>query len=158
MNSNYAKAVRYATKCGFDRDFVHDAYILWWNRHKRNIFNESNGTVIRTLKNLIFSNYNKSTFMSGGAVNLKKMYDINYLEVIDGADHDVLLSKVGFDDFDIKMEYNAVMEKANELRGTRREIYQYLSKGFTPTEIQDITGISKSLVGWYRNRLKVELR
>lgn len=160
MNLNYTKAVRYALKCGHGRDLVHDAYILWWDKHKRNIFDEKNGTVIRTIKNLIYREYTKSTFMSNGKVSLKKFYDIDYLETTshDTTDHEALLVRVGFDDYDTKLAYNEAIGKAAELTGTYRTIYGYLSRGFTPTEIQEIEGISKSLVGYYRERLKLMLQ
>lgn len=160
---NYRKARRYALKLGAGLDLVHDAFVLWWDKTNRSLFDEPNGKMCKIIKNLHYRQWDSTRYQYDGVRYPKFFSNIDYLldssSGIDyhyGSKHDLdrLVMKAGFDDFDIKMRYNEVTTKGQQLKGTYGTVYRYLARGFTPTEIEEIEGISASLVWWYRKQFK----
>lgn len=160
---NYRKARRYALKLGAGLDLVHDAFVLWWDKTNRSLFDEPNGKMCRIIKNLYYRQWDSTRYQYDGVRYQKVFNNINHIldsktgldiSQADSRDRNRLVMFSGFDDFDIKMRYNEVVAKGEKLKGTYGTIYRYLSRGFTPTEIEEIEGISASLVWWYRKQFK----
>lgn len=163
---NYRKARRYALKLGGGLDLVHDAFVLWWDKTKKSLFDEPNGKMLRIIKNTYYRQWDSTRFQQDGVRHPKFFGNIDYLldsasgmDYHYGSKHDLdrLVLKMGFDDFDIKMRYNEVTARGAKLKGTYGTVYRYLARGFTPTEIEEIEGISASLVWWYRKQFKTLL-
>jgi hypothetical protein len=163
MKINYNKAKRYTTKCGKSIDIVHDAFVAWWDKKGTNLFLENEGTVLRVIKNIIYKEYGRSTFMVRGVKYPKVTYsydDSVWDSDVPSIRRDVarmMTNNHSQEELEIKEYYNSVTEKATKLTGTYRMMYTYLSQGFTPTDIEEIEGISSELVHYYRRQLKLRL-
>lgn len=150
MNINYQKAKRYVMKCGFEADFVHDAYIKWWEKTGNNLFLEKEHTVIKVVKNIMFNSYQK--------------YDsfVQYGERVPRITHEFITSYLVQGNHTEPNQYSAMAlsetrQKALSLTGTTRLIYDWAAKGYTAKEISQIVGISPQLVTYHRKRIKTLL-
>jgi len=74
---NYQKAVRYASKLIRDynapynpRDLVHDSFLSWSNYKNSNLFDQKEGTIMKTIKNKYFNILEKEeTVIKGNVIN-----------------------------------------------------------------------------------------
>lgn len=135
-NDNYQKAKGYLQKCGLQADFAHDAYVLWFEKTGKNIFNEPNGTVIRVIKNLMFNAHQKKRFMWRGQ-NYAKVY----------VDIDLPAAQTTEQVVDIEL-YRQMLPI------TYREIFDMLIKGYLGTEIAEERGVSPETIYYYRNQIR----
>lgn len=151
MKSNYQKARRYASKCGYELDVVHDAYIKWWEKTGRNLFLEKEHTVIKVVKNNILNLQQKSRYVVDGEhrtrtfVGFGGIYGGEYNEPsIAGNQEQALALKT-------------TIEAGHRLRGTARTVFLWLERGFGPVDIAEIEGISQQLVRYHQKRFKLML-
>lgn len=70
----YRKAKRYAHKVtsSRDNDLVHDAYLVWFNKTGRDLFDEPNATIVSVVKNLHLKSFQTHSFMWRGEIYGKK--------------------------------------------------------------------------------------
>lgn len=150
MNINYQKAKRYVMKCGFEADFVHDAYIKWWEKTGNNLFLEKEHTVIKVVKNIMFNSYQKyGSFVREGERETRLTYSFVTDYLVQG-------NHVEPNQY-AALELSETRQKALSLNGTTRLIYDWVAKGYTAKEISQIVGISPQLVAYHRKRIKTLL-
>lgn len=144
MSNTYIKARRYATKCGRGLDLVHDAYIVWWDKTKQNLFDEPIGTVIRVMKNVMFNQYQKQyQYRVDGSLQIRVFQPIEHASHIglNAPPDDAIL-------------LNEVLTYMNNSGGTRRAYYDWFKRGYNDYEIAEIEGYSPQNSNWHRKALR----
>lgn len=103
-NKQYQQAVRYGIKMAGEyhaKDLVHDAYLRWYAKTQSDLFDQSNGTILRVIKNTRSSQYSREGFMWRGKTYPKTYRRLNdpletYEVIGPGDPESILLSKEVF--------------------------------------------------------------
>lgn len=63
MNANYEKAVDYAFHLtrAFGKDLVHDAYLTYYDKNKRHLFDESEKTMMNFIRKTYWKKYSQKS-------------------------------------------------------------------------------------------------
>lgn len=65
---NQARGYAYALDKQYNRDILHDSYLVWYDKTGRNLFDEHRGVITKTVKNLHMSGWTRKTFMWRGVI------------------------------------------------------------------------------------------
>ena len=123
-------------KCGLEADYAHDAYIIWFEKTGRNLFEEPNHTVIKVIKNLILNGYQKNRFMWRGNLYPKVFVNIElFAQPVEEQLVDIELYK-------------------QMLPITYQEIFDMLVKGYSGVDISKIKEVTPELIYYYRNQIR----
>jgi len=135
----YQEALRYSSKINNKdnyRDYVHRAYLVWFEKTGNDLFDESPFTVCRVIRNLKFNDHTKGTFMSNGEVGNKKIYDIDLV------DNPTEMASIPSGDIINKLsssqeENEEIIEiLRSNLSSFDKKVLNLRLKGFTQREIQ----------------------
>lgn len=133
---NYQKAKRYLTKCGYEADFAHDAYILWFEKTGKDLFDEPNGTVIRVIKNVMGNAWGKKRYMWRG-----NTYPKVYIDV------ELITQPVAEQLVDIEL-YKQMLPI------TYQDIFEMLVMGYSCIDIAKQRNVTSTWIYHYRNQIK----
>jgi hypothetical protein len=142
--TNYKAAKRYAEKVknGVDPlDTVHDAYIRWYNKNGKDLFDEANGTVISVVRNVIFNQYEKDHQY---VVNGEKRY--RAFSPVEDA-YDLPLSS---DPLSETMAVNLLDIVSSNFKTKQDFIFVFdrLVEGHRQVDIAEELGVTAQYVGW----------
>lgn len=135
-NKNYQKARRYLMKCGLEADYAHDAYVLWFEKTGRNIFEEPNGTIIRVIKNLMFNGFQKNQYMWRGEKHTKVFVDV-----------EIVSQPVAEQLADIEL-YKQMLPI------TYQDIFEMLVRGYSGVDIAKHRGVTPEAIYYLRNQIR----
>lgn len=136
---NYYKAKRYAKKCGFKTDLVHDAYIRWFNKTGNNLFYEPEHRVMAVMRFTVLAHREKNSRIYFG----KKLDKLQYNEypVLEEGVNNEYLAKTEPNHYDY-CTYNEVTARLAAVEGFSRKVYDYLKNGYNSTEIAESEKVS----------------
>jgi len=137
-------------KCGGDLGLVHDAYIKWWDKTGHNLFEEKEFIVIQAMRYAVLRDHQDQTHVWKGEKRLKP-----FIRPFGEPWEEAILSAQP--NQEIEYELTRVLAEGAKLKGTLGMVYNYLLRGFKPFEIEEIEGISQSLIGYYHKTIKQRL-
>lgn len=151
MNAMYSKGRSYCFKLNrtLYKDILHDAFLNWFTKTGRNLFEEPERRVIRVLK-LTWLGYYVN-------VNQRKRHFVEVDDEIHSVNkitpEHLLVAKETGEWFNSKMK--AFGEKYPRTAENVRQVYELKRDGYEQQEIAEILGIAKSSVTYYvKNFLK----
>lgn len=160
----YALANRYAWKLKYtdSTDLVHDCYLMWWDKNKRNLFEEPNGVICKVIKLSFLSYLKKDNYTYNKTSYGKRAYEsfdsesLHTYNTITPEDH--LIGK------ELLTSYNDLINKCQDSRAvftgnvdSLRLILKRRLEGFNNKEIADELGVSKSLITYYLDQTNFKL-
>lgn len=169
--SNYQKALNYAFHLNKElfRDITHDAFMRWFEKTGKNLFDEHERIVISVVKRTWWSNYiGPSRIMYRGKRYgkwFKRMDEIGG-DGVGGGDSTPSYRKQSRWFMSRPALYNAVTPEdeliAKDLdewfrrcdNETRLDIYLYAIQGYTQSEISKIMELSPQLINYYFKRMQ----
>jgi DNA-binding NarL/FixJ family response regulator len=153
--ANYTKAKNYAFRAGRNDyvDVVHDAYIIWFDKTGKDLFDEPNRTMISVIRNTIMSKNQKKYFMYDGAQYKKK--------IMAEGDWETVLHKSVFVENqtpeDIVEEILIRERLEASLTVKQKPYYDLMAQGYSLKEIaQELHG-SQQLASFYRQQIRKHL-
>lgn len=139
----YNRAFRYAHSIdpNNDRDLLHDAFLNWFNKTGKNLFEEEPGIINKTIKYTHYNNIRKNSYMVNGVRHQK--YHSDYIEGFTGSNsttpEDIYISK----ELD-----NLFLSSTAQL-----DIYLYAVQGYRPFEIAGILNKPKKTIEQYFKKM-----
>lgn len=170
-NKNYKRASGYAFRLvgELNRDLLHDAYIVWFNKTSNDLFEEDPRVITQVVKNVWRNKYVQSTsYMVNGEKVSLTFCDIDsyatdectYAELYSNTKttpEDIYIAKELNSNI---LAYKPKITKNNTIsyrqKATKQhlEIYLYAVQGYTRTEIADMLGVTWPTVDNYFKRIK----
>lgn len=156
---NYRKARSYSFKLDSElyRDILHDAYLAWWNKCERDLFDEHIGTIIKTVKYTFFAHLKNNVWFYN-KVNQGQRKFVEF-------DENIFYATTPEDEYiatELLGEYMELINSVPKDRAvftgneeTTKEILTKRLNGYTNKEIAEEMGISKALITYYLNRTKL---
>lgn len=146
---NYRKALSYAYALNpkLYRDIVHDAYLHWFEKSKKNLFEEEEKRVIRVVK-LTWMGYYRNRRSKEGKLKYRiaKNYMVDGQQLYEKTDpttpEDHLIAK--------ELEEHMIGSMTSDLQ---LEIYLYAVQGYRPIEIAEMVGKRKSTISYYFKKM-----
>lgn len=126
------------------KDILHDAYIRWYDKCQKDLFDEKEGTVIRVIKNTWVTSKGPNRYMWRGQY-YPKVYSSDFLdELLNYNDPESqMISKETLEKY---------IEKIDKFDFTKRLVYRYSLLGYKGVEIENLTNISRQLISYHLNR------
>lgn len=148
LNARYREARGYAFKLTnqYYNDLLHDAYIIWFNKTGKNIFEQHRGVITKTIKNIWMSQEHKRTTW---------MYDrVIYLKTFVPITEDV--QEIGYapssSDFLTDMFVAEDMGRIRQMLDNRsKQVFDLMIQGYNQAEIAE-------KLGTYRQMTQGEVR
>src|SRR5687768_16794717 len=130
---NYSKARRYANKCGYGLDVVHDAYLTWHKKTGNNLFNEPEHRVMAVMGWTVRKTKNMGMQMWRGTKYYRRYIHIPEItKVKTDWETNEYLTKVEPNQVDY-CSYNTLTQtlesRLKGLSGFSRLVYDYLKEG-----------------------------
>lgn len=164
MNENYRKAISYVyiAHPAFHRDLIHDAYIRWFDKTGKNLFEEHFNTIKAVLIHVIqAARYNK--FMYRG-IEYPKVF-IPVVEVNEFGQSSIKRTNAEYTPVDYRLLPdeviigNQLLTRVNELLiESERDIVNKLLSGHTYIEIFSKGGRSPALASYYGIKTKALIK
>lgn len=142
---NYRKAQRYADKARVTDDCVHDAYLRWYDKCGKNLFDEHNGTVVRVLRNTIMRIWQDRKYMVNG-----ERFDRQFVEL---NDWDVTPRRVDTPE-DIMTADDLHDSVAMLLKDDYLTVFDMLAQDHRLVDIAEKMGVTPQYVGWLVKRIR----
>jgi DNA-directed RNA polymerase specialized sigma24 family protein len=142
---NYRQAQRYVDKLCADRDYVHDAYLRWYDKCGKDLFDETNGTVIRVLKYTILNAWEKGGYMVNGE-KLRR----SFVEIVDW---DTTPRRVDSPE-DIMVAHDLHDSVAVLLKDDYLMVFDMLAQDHRLVDIAEKMGVTPQYVGWLVKRIR----
>lgn len=146
---NYRKALLYAHKLDFihHKDLVHDAYLAWHKKTGNNLFEQSEGVVIQTVKNIHLSNYTRNTFMWRGEIFSKSFTEWeDFKAPTDNLNPESIL---------IMSDLSSRL--VDSLTPVELQVYNLLLQGYKTAEICEQLGLYRQIVNHKARKIKSKL-
>lgn len=136
---NYTKAKRYAAKCGYGTDLVHDAYLTWYKKTGNNLFLEPEHRVMAVMGWTVRATRNQGMQMWRGTKYYRKYINVPEIDKRGGEwTTNEYLTQVEPN----QVDYCSYNETTNDLErkfegitGFTRIVYDYLKNGYCGFEI-----------------------
>lgn len=133
------------------RDILHDAFLHWYNKTGRNLFEETERRMIRVLK-LTWLGYYVN--IRSRSRHFEELEEDSTIEGIT-AEH-ILIAKETGQWFDSKMK--AFKKKYPKTARNVERVYELKRDGYDQTEIAAILELAKSSITYYVNNFLKELK
>lgn len=133
------------------RDILHDAYLNWYSKTGRNLFEESERRMIRILKLTWLGYYVNIRSRSRVFEELEEDSTVNPFS----PEHYLIAKETG-QWFDGKMK--AFKRRFPRTAANVEKVYELKRDGYDQTEISQILGLAKSSITYYVNTFLKELK
>lgn len=170
-NKNYKRASGYAFRLvgELNRDLLHDAYIVWFNKTSNDLFEEDPRVITQVVKNVWRSKYiQPMTYVSNGEKFSRTFCDIDSHATNECTYADLYnTTKITPEDIYVANELNSNILaykppiSANNTNTYKQnaakqhlDIYLYAVQGYTRKEIADMLGVTWPTVDNYFKRIK----
>lgn len=143
----YQRARQYCRRVTGSVDFVHDAYIKWYNKTGQNLFDEPEVRVIVVLKNTIHNSRIRAMYMYEG-----QRYYKQYGSFIEDSDETGVTQRstnITPEDYCIANELEERFNRIVEHNPDMAEALKLRREGYDNKEIARLLGIHKSTI-WYQ--------
>lgn len=126
-------------------DLTHDAYVVWFNKTGRNLFDEHRGVITKTIKNLHFTNFRKSRWQCRGVTNKRTFEEFKDQSYTTTTPHDELIAA----------ELATSIENAlRTFSPANQEIIGLVASGEPVKDVANDAGVSTQLIYYLRSRLR----
>lgn len=138
---NYFKAKRYARKCGYGDDLVHDAYVTWFNKTGNNLFLEPEYRVMAVMGWTVRKERGKNTQMWRGE-KYQRRYITLSADTYRGDEYEPDNLIPNEPNQERYCSYKEITSRLEALEGFSRLVYSYLKNGYSITEIAKAENVS----------------
>lgn len=146
LNKKYNSAFRYAHAIdpAHDRDLLHDAYIAWFNRTGKNLFDEHDGTIRKVIKLERYNSIRRDSYMIRGKRIRKNTSEYNdgYIPSNSPTPEEIMIAK--------DIDKSIMMNFTSELQ---LRVYLYAVGGCGVNEIATLLGMGKSSIRYYFKKM-----
>lgn len=155
---NYTKAKKYATKCGYGLDLVHEAFLDWHKKTGNDLFNEPEHRVMAVMGWMVRRERNNGMQMWRGQKHFRKYVSF--------PDFEYYRDESGTNEFLLPVEpnqykycsYNDTVNnldfRLKNLKGFAKTVYEYIKQDFTVAEIAKAENTYLQRVRHYVNMVK----
>lgn len=139
----YYKAQGYAYKLQKKDyvDIVHDAYVVWFNKTNKSLFDEPSGVIARVIKNIFWNSLNRRLWMYEGVFHSKTFYSIDEFP-----EQVFIPTSVAETPLSILITKDMHNQLGHNLKPRELQVLQHLKDGYKQIEISKILGISANNV------------
>lgn len=152
---NYWIARGYAYKLAPNqyRDIVHDAYLTWFNKTQKNLFNEPIGTILRVIKLTFYRTLSRNKFMWRGKIASRQVIPLSTTDYNHEEDKSISLSNQ--EDLFTQLQYQQDLKHFEDtLPKTQLEVMKLSITGYKPSEIAVQLNKSRQAVNGSLNHVR----